>query len=267
MRRIKKGNFIKEEYRDIDELLHNCLTREKTEAFSSVDSMNNPLNGWFGGSWDDCVQWLKYGKEQNVEEFKKQIDHITSNYKKTSVRPYNDYVGYAPNVPNLVMGLPKTMINQKRYPKKTKILSVFIDVTRSFLVKEEECVAFGSKLLGYIMKLEMSGYRVKIMAGASFGDKNEDRLYCVTFPIKNENQPLDLKRINFPLTNIGMLRRICFRWYETCPDAQNITGYGNPIYLLSPEKAARYEKFLCSDTDLIYLYHKCDFEKKFQKYQ
>ena len=47
--------------------------------------------------------------------------------------------------------------------------------------------------------------------------------------VKDSAQPIDLKRMSFPLTHTGFFRVIGFDWYSKCPDAKYISCYGHSL--------------------------------------
>lgn len=47
--------------------------------------------------------------------------------------------------------------------------------------------------------------------------------------IKSSNQPLDLKRMSFPLTHTAFFRVIGFDWYSRFPKGKYRSGYGRAL--------------------------------------
>lgn len=162
---------------------------------------------------------------------------------------HNDVVGYAPIVPNAILGLPQSMINQTIVPKKIKVINVVFNAGNPAMRDKKEVLEYGAKFVSYIMNLEKQGYRVRIDCLLSFNDFVDDKHYILRVPVKNEHNPIDLKRICFPLTHPAMQRSIGFDWYERLPEAEHICGYGREFCTERNEKRrnAVLKKFLKSN--------------------
>ena len=69
---------------------------------------------------------------------------------------------------------------------------------------------------------------------ASFNGRDHDikgvASYILTICIKNEYQPLDLKRILYTMTHVSMFRVLAFDWYQRVPNATHFTNLGCALY-------------------------------------
>lgn len=238
MRRIeKKANgengtnsrneqIIIEQFNSFGELLR--VTDSRTQNFGDVRKE-------MGGSWAKCKSYeearnfLEKGWNEKIDLMKQSIKKLhTGTSEKISFK--NDIVGYAPIVPNAIIGLPHSMINNVRKPKRSKVINVQALMEFNANVDQEALIKWGAKLVNKIVNLENNGFRVKLEYITVFSSRSESGIYICRVPLKNENQPIDLKRLMFPLCHVAMLRIIMFDWYNRLPKAKKLTAYGSALY-------------------------------------
>lgn len=214
-----------EEYGSMREMIGKTQRREinywaeccPDKNYGFPDRLNYLLNGW----------------EEKTKEIMSKLDkNIKAN---TAVRKrterYKDVIGYAPVVPYALMGVPKCMHNSRKvYKSNTKIVEIIFDPGAAAYEEPETVAQHGVELLAKIKSLELAGYRCKLMVQIFKGQPETKQAYFCMIPIKEENQPLDLSRIAYPIANVEMLRTFGFYWYEHLPNAQYISGYGKSLY-------------------------------------
>lgn len=144
--------------------------------------------------------------------------------EKTVRKTYNDVVGYMPNIPRYVMGLPDNMRAEKRVVHKSKIVNVYLDCTVPWRVGSKELEEACTRLVEEILGLEKCGYRVNLTA--MFTSAMSGELAFVGVKIKGANEPLNLARVLFPFVRAqDFLRSLCFGWYERTK-VKHEGGYG-----------------------------------------
>lgn len=188
-------------------------------------------------SYEQAVSWL-LNYDKHLDMFKKEIKNldikISTDSKK--VKTFNSVEGYQPIIPNALMGLPNSMVNSKVSYKKNKVINVLVDATYSWHTTEQEVARSYSKQLAYLSLLEKQGFRVRLELGFIFGTRFSNKIHICKILLKNESQPLDIKRLMFGLTNLGSFRLFGWDWYERLPKAEQIDGYGSPMYSWDSEK-------------------------------
>lgn len=227
---LKDGSII-ETFRDFSEFFDTCDSRKIN--FGDARTRFDDDDGWAGASYDQARDMMLHGYDKSVKAVNSRVSTLQKQAFEKPPRRIRDYAGFAPIVPNVVLGLPKTMWNNKTVARQFKVVTVCYDAGVSCCVSKEQLEEHGAKVVSYIMNLERLGYRVRIDAivgfmGGSFG-------YAVRVPIKNEHNPINLKRIAFPTTHVAYLRTLGFDWYERLPKAERLGGYGTPLYALSDE--------------------------------
>lgn len=226
-----KGTIF-ETFRDFSEFFKVC--DERTHKGGSFDHARTRFcddDGWAGASYEQARDMMIHGYEKSVEAVNTRVNQLQKQSFEKPPRRVRDYCGFAPIVPNVVIGLPKTMWNNRRDTQKAKCVTIVYDVGVSCGVSRSELEEHGAKIVSYVMNLERLGYRVRIDALDGFASSG--KAYALRIPIKNENNPINLKRIAFPMTHVAFSRTLAFDWYERCPDAEYMGGYGTPLYAMN----------------------------------
>ena len=227
LKNVRSGyKMMIEEYNSAFEVSEDCKSRAVTN-YRFDDKSKGKFGSWEGvETYEEALGYMKNGYQPIVEKLKiKTKCKKTGTVKRTTFS--NNIVGYAPVVPLALKGVPNCMIDMRQKPIKCKVIDIYYDMTCSCSTDSEEIINAGSKLLGVLMELESQGYRFNIYAVQSYSDsKSCDML---TVKVKNSTQPLDLKRISFPLTHTAFFRVIGFDWYSRTPRGTYRSGYGHGL--------------------------------------
>lgn len=249
---VNGRRYILETYESFDEITRTC---EQREVKGNVrEPARKEQNARFMGakSYDEAVQMLKYGYEKDIDRINKAVKDLqkTGTAMRTSFR--NDIVGFAPVVPNAIIGVPQSMINSVRTPKKAKVITLVVDMSVNGSVSREDVFSYGVKVVQKVIQLEQSGFRVRLEYMKCVNDDYRQHL-AVSTVIKNENQPLDIKRIMFPLTNVAMQRYISWDWYDRLPDVKWDGGRGRALSDLNRENRQKVIDQFVKDQDNKYI--------------
>lgn len=238
MRRDTSQNgSIFETFADFSEFFNICDSRKhKGGSFNNSRTRYSEGDDWAGANYEQAKDMLLHGYDKSVSAVNARVNQLQKQSFERPPRRVKDYCGYAPIVPAYVIGLPKTMWRNKAEHKQSKVVTVVYDVGVSCGVSARELEEHGAKVVSYVMNLERLGYRVRIDAMDGFA--RDGRAYALRIPIKNENNPINLKRICFPMTHVAFSRTLAFDWYERCPDAEYMSGYGTPLYAMNESARA-----------------------------
>ena len=242
-------NFVIESYNSTADVVRDCKIRKITD--SSFDDMQGGRverdKEWHGvESYAQALQFLEEGYQPTVEKLKTGIKaNLQGNGKRISF--HNDIVGYAPIVPLAILGVPNSMINSRMKPIKAKVIDVYYNMTISSSTDSEDIIKAGIKLLSAVLELEQQGYRFNIYAVQNYYRRGND-CYMLKVKVKDAMQPIDLKRISFPLTHTSFFRVIGFDWYSKCPEAKFLSSYGHSLdYDFDNNKMQKTAKELFGD--------------------
>lgn len=237
-------DFVIESYNSTADVVKDCKTRQITDS-----RFNNMQDGNLGGhnrrwcgvdSYEQALKFLEEGYQPTVEKLKTGIKaNLQGNGKRISF--HNDIVGYAPIVPLAILGVPSSMINSKMKLIKAKVIDIYYNMTAGSMTESDDIIDAGVKLLGAVVALEQQGYRFNIYAVQNY--YQDKKCYMLKVKVKDAMQPVDLKRISFPLTHTGFFRVIGFDWYSKCPKAKYLTAYGRSIdYPFTREQMSKASK-------------------------
>ena len=175
-------------------------------------------------TFEEACDYLLYGYTEKLNEFKSRVGELQKYGTRLKTVHYSDVLGYAPIVPNALLGLPNSMMNSRKVAHKKKAITLVCDPAVSGTVEPYQVFEWGCKLVNAIMNVERSGVRVRV----DYLKMNtaDDELYMLRMPIKDEFNPVNIKRLMFPLTHIAMQRYLAWDWLERLPNSTPLSGYG-----------------------------------------
>lgn len=264
MKRIEFGDGnIAEIYSDFGEFFNTCDSREWNDDFyEEARTRYSHDDDWAGADYEQARDYLMYGYEETVGKTKTAVDELQKQSIVKKPTRTRDYVGFTPIIPNVVMGLPKAMWNDKRPPMKTRVISIVFDVSILCDVTRDEMMKKGAEVVSYVMNLERLGYRVRIDVIDGF---SAEWTYLLRIPIKNENNPINLKRVSFPMTHTAFSRTLGFDWYERLPNAKYMSGYGRSLYALDSEKRKGVLSHVLNENEY-YVNYRSDMDEVFKDF-
>jgi hypothetical protein len=237
---------VKEEFKSLEALIDTMQERPLNAVFKGEKELSSQRDeeykkaagrpAWSGSyTYSEAMDVLRNGYSEPLEKMRKAILQIgkEDNFQKPRLR--NDFVGFAPNVPNYLMNVPQSMINRDRIAPKTKTIHLLYSFCASANVKPDELIKGGINFISLVNSLEKQGYRVKI--DVIFSSVAGKTVASFKANLKEYGQQTNLLKLAFPLVHPAMLRRLAFKWLETTPDLKDrdfISGYGTPLnYLMS----------------------------------
>lgn len=224
-----------EHFDSIKRFLETINSRPNNSVMSWKDSSTTGSQSFTGTkSYAEATELITNGWEDVLPEIKKQFTTAVKNNENGTIdrrRTYNHVVGYAPNVPNAILGLPQSMINQHREPQKVKVVSIVYAPDANGGTDAKTFIKAGIVVLNIINQLELNGLRVRLMLTSMDSIKYGTFVSC-TINVKDFREQLDLKKLAFPIANPSFLRRFGFKWLETYPELTEngfTDGYGSTI--------------------------------------
>ena len=197
-------------------------------------------------SFGQAQDFLLHGFDEDVKEMVGRVKTLQKQGTRMRTRRYADVTGFQPIVQNAILGLPNSMMNSKKTPVNNKVVTIMYNPSVSASTDKGTVMKFGSELLSHIMNLEKNGFRVKLEYACPF--LNGKHLYVLRIPIKNENNPLNIKRVSFPIAHVGMFRYLAFDWYERLPKSEYMSRYGD-VFTHAPMSVQKKFKSLLNDNE------------------
>lgn len=227
-------------FKDVNDLVEYINTHNlKSLPYGWTYSTQDPASTWNGNiSFDEAMNRLVNGDKELAEKINDiKIDDEVE-HEKMLTKYFNDIVGVIPHVPNVVLGLPQTMINTRRQKIKTKnkILNIVLDSSISCNIEAEEYMKVAKIFLDVIDKLERLGYRCNVYYSSSnFCAARLDYSFSKVYnnwllKIKSSNEPFNRYKCSFILGHVSMIRRVGFRLIELEKDSEPLKcNYGEVI--------------------------------------
>jgi hypothetical protein len=128
-------------------------------------------------------------------------------------------------------------------------VTINYDPTVPWNVTPQEVLDFGCRFINCVLNLERRGYRVKINYLATAGDGEWQ--YILRIPLKSEHNPLNIKRMSFPITHVAMLRYLFMDWEERLPKSERIGGHGHPLYTADTKEKNNFHEVLNDGSYLV----------------
>ena len=241
------------------------------EFVSTIDS--RPYNSWATGGHqhppkNKDLEELMYGWKEFTDELKVELEKSENIKTRDKALKQKVYAikGYYPNVGKALRGNQKCMGRYNKVRVSTKIVEIIWDCGAAAREKAGTIKTQGVKLLAKIKELELMGFRVRLMVQGFKGRTDDiNNSYMARIVLKDENQPLDLMRISYPLANVEMLRTWMFHWYEHLPNAEYIDGYGVSLYLWKQQEREALLKAVNVKPNQYYINLNTDIDSTFKK--
>ena len=246
-----------QKFETMDSFFKFITTAPNNKVFADChDSDRNPQS--FGGTKDfsEAADLFRNGWDAGLAKIKTgKGGDFSSPAPRALVRNY--YVGACPNVPRALQGLPDAMRQVYRTPQKQKVVTIFVDMCVSGMMDKDKYQKIGGYIYQAIKAIEEQGTRVEIVTG--FADSisqnrsaAEELIICPEITLKKASETLDAGRLSFALVHVGMFRRLCFKYIETCPcellngsraGDYSPSGYG-VVAMANKEVAAKFGKYM-----------------------
>lgn len=239
-------------------LFARSLERKENAVFKgeTLASKTKRSGGWAGTeTFEEAMDLFNNGWTEKVEEIRKGLVQFEKaqernvSYQKN--RPATSVVGFAPHVPNAILGLPNSMIMTERTPMKAKAVRIIYNMSMNCGTDAKDILNAGLVVLKIAYSMELKGYRVRIDALPFSAHKSREDAACIVC-VKDWRQHIDIKKVAFPIANPAMFRRLGFRWLETTPNLTDTGyqgGYGRSFEDDEAEKDMLRRAGVLSDTD------------------
>lgn len=232
-------NMYKEEFSSIFELINTLKERPNNKFMRDEHSSQTTGNSSWSGTntYEEAESLLIYGYNDPVKNIKSNLiknKKLVSKMYNLIPKPIatNQVVGFVPNMPNALMGLPKSMISVEKINRNKKTISIIYATGGAVGIEPKTLESAGTALVSAINLIELAGIQTRLSIGFIPSVKGRQIIFP-TVNIKNFNERFSLQKICFPMVHPSMFRRIGFKYLETCPSMEEdfSCGYGRPASL------------------------------------
>lgn len=225
--------IILEKFNSLADFTATIGRRQNNSVFANSFSSEKGSSNFTGTkSYQESIELISRGYSDGLSKINSDNGERI-NYRRVQSKriPRASVVGYAPIVPNAIIGLPTSMIADDRIQHKAKVVSIWYDSTADCGVSVSEIAKAGRHLLELVSMLEGQGFRVELCMVNCMNGSTESCICSVK--VKTDRQPMNPLKIAYPLIHASFLRRQGFKWLETHPaitDTSLNFGYGTPLY-------------------------------------
>jgi len=227
-----RKHYNMERYDNVSELARTTRSRTVRKVWEYERSrMNFDKRSDFYNvsSYEEAYKYLEEGWEAPTSRMTTALEKVAKLGTLSKVKTFNDIVGFQPNVPLAISNVPVSMINSKKVAVKNKVIHIVYDTGLSWRVNCESAFRAGLNLFETVLNLEMQGYRVELDALDATCVGRAYSFLCVN--IKKANQPMNIKKMMFPICNPAFPRVIGFDWMDKCEFTEWSPNRGYPYYI------------------------------------
>ena len=230
--KVINENITLESFDSVREFTKICTTRKPNAVFANCNlaSEKHGRTSFYGTSSFEIANKImaKGYKEgcKNLMQCKAGIQ-INNDSFKSSIK--KSYAGFAPCVPAVLMGMPKTMYCRKKEIAKIPVIDLYYDCGVNCGVSTDIMTLGGKNIYALCKYLDSKNIRVNLFAFVGVhisGVKNA----FLTIKIKDASSPINPQLIAYPVFHPSFFRRHIFKWIETSKGTEYTTlvhGYGS----------------------------------------
>lgn len=231
---MSERTFLREDFSSLKELIDTLNERPNNDSMRGRDDSRSTGRGFAGTeSYDEAISLLRFGYRDPIPKVKEALHKskmVTSKLYQSIPKPLpkNHIVGFIPNVPNALRGVPQSMITVEKQPQKRRVLSIMYSNCTCGGTDADEMIEAGTALLSAINIIELSGIRTRLKVAFMTADDRHGEFIFPTVRVKDFDEQFNLQKLCFPLVHPSMLRRIGFKYLETAPKLKgSYPGYGH----------------------------------------
>lgn len=196
-------------------------------------STGNPSDSHYGMSYKDAVEAARFGYPPGVPLIKNLSRDILAHIpQEPAFSLRHDHCGALVDIPRFVGGEPEHMLDFEPDLRSRRFVELAISINAHYAIEASTITKRGAAIAALIDYLESRGVRCGLtvtMLDFIQPDRVGDAVFH-SIRLKDPEQPLDLDRLAFAVTNVAMLRRIGLGLSERSIVGAKLTNsnYGYP---------------------------------------
>lgn len=247
--KVNSNYVYVDKFDSLNSFLNAINSRPLNKVFEGYDTKrgsNSPDSAFSKTkSYEESEEIMRTGYKEGLENMKKAAKNVQVSVRHPKAVPMSNIIGSTPHVPNAIAGIPSSMIDYKKVPMKSKMISLVYDVTANADVDASVFIKAGRVLLSFIEMMEVKGYRVKLDMMLSSCKGKEISVALVK--VKDFRQPVNPLKLSYMMVHPAFLRRQGLKWVETNPrltDSNFRRGHGCALYFQCGNSTRTEERFL-----------------------
>lgn len=218
MKVIKNDIVSAEFFRSVLEFVNTINKRTPNKVFLEAGvkaSVTGSVDFTGTNNFEEAQKLMKCGYKEGVQDLllcKSDVNVISPERKKQT---FQDVTGFAPIVPNAIIGLPNSMLNKRMQQKQAKVINILLDIDICGGTDKNVILLGGKNIYSLIKSVEITGTKVNLsVMSSSYIIKNK-KFACVFIKVKDSKQAINPQLVAYPVIHPSFFRRHVFRWIET----------------------------------------------------
>lgn len=239
---------ILKQFNSINELIRTLDNAKTSEGRVVCESKNTDDPDFYGyASYEEARSMILRGDNELAKQLR-GTEKLNINIPVTGTRRKmcTRVAGFAPHVPNYIVGVPNDMLWVEEKKAKSPVLTIVYNIGCLSGSSGSLVTKVSARIMAAIMSAERKGYRINLfVASAQHEDcSNEDAGFICK--IKDAGQHIDTLKMAVPMISPAMNRRFGFRFRETLEGLSVYKwryGYGASMSTSQLEKWLKHHGF------------------------
>ena len=209
-------SFLRQ-FNSLNELLRTLDNAKTSEGWGSCESQSTDDPDHYGyDSYEEARSMILRGDNELAKKLR-GTEKLNINIPVTGTRRKmcTRVAGFAPHVPNYIVGVPNDMLWVEEKKAKSPVLTIVYNIGCLGSSSGSLVTKVSARIMSAIMSAERKGYRINLFVASAQheSDSNEDAGFICK--IKDAGQHIDTLKMALPMISPAMNRRFGFRFRET----------------------------------------------------
>lgn len=209
-------SFFKQ-FNSINELVRTLDAAQTSEGWGYCSSQSTSDPEHYGyDSYEEARSMILRGDNELAKQLR-GTEKLNINIPVTGTRRKmcTRVAGFAPHVPNYIVGVPNDMLWVEEKKAKSPVLTIVYNIGCLSESSGSLVTKVSARIMSAIMSAERKGYRINLFVASAQHerDSNEDAGFICK--IKDAGQHIDTLKMALPMISPAMNRRFGFRFRET----------------------------------------------------
>lgn len=190
----------------------------RIESSKEFEDLSSRKKWYHTSSYQEAEELLEKGWDAGAKE----LEGLAKGMQLPKETIVKNVKGFFASVPDALTGRPKSMYDKKKKEQFTNTVNIVVSNVAADKYTDK-IIKIGAIAIDIVNAIESTGVRCNLyscpqMSADGWSD-TPDIVGCIV-KLKDAQQPLNLKKIAYPLGHISWFRRQGFRYLETAPQCK-----------------------------------------------
>ena len=213
---MSNKSFFKQ-FNSINELIRTLDNAKTSEGWGSCSSQStgDPENDGYD-SYEEARSMILRGDNELAKQLR-GTEKLNINIPVTGTRRKmcTRVAGFAPHVPNYIVGVPNDMLWVEEKKAKSPVLTIVYNIACLAGSSGSLVTKVSARIMSAIMSAERKGYRINLFVASAQHESGSNEDVGFICKIKDAGQHIDTLKMALPMISPAMNRRFGFRFRET----------------------------------------------------